>query len=53
MTEEIEVGRYSQAAPDLAAEFKEEKDTPMESEAKKRQTTNNIARHSTTHSSWA
>lgn len=37
MTEDIEVGRYSQAAPHLAAEFKEEKDTPMEAEEKKRQ----------------
>ena len=39
MTEDIEVGRYSQAAPDHAAEFKEEKDTPMASEEKKRQST--------------
>ena len=39
MTEDIEVGRYSQAAPDLAAEFKEEKDAPMDSEDSKRQLT--------------
>ena len=37
MTEDIEVGRFSQAAPDLAAEFKEEKDTTMGAEGTKRQ----------------